>query len=187
MEETLIREVEMTEEQYIEFELHSDIRHEYVNGKLIDMPGEADFNNEIAQAILIIFRKFFKPLGYRCYIQDVKVKTPGEKRYFYPDVFITKEQPGESSKYIKAQPEIIVEVLSKRTRKYDTVDKFINYQKFDSLQYYITVEPDFTLVTLYSRTADGSDWEMESFTDRNGTVLLPYYNFTLSISEIYEG
>lgn len=183
----LTQEVQMTEEEYIQFELNSEIRHEYVNGKLIDIPGESLFNNEIAQSLLIIFRKQLKPFGYNCYIQDVKVKVPGENKYFCPDLFITKEDRSTGNKYIRNQPEIIVEVLSKRTRKYDTIDKFINYQKFDSLQYYILIEPDFPLVTLYYRSDDGTDWLMETFTDKNGTVALPSYNFTLSISEVYEG
>ena len=35
----------LSEDEYISFELESDIKHEYVNRKLIDMPGESDLNN----------------------------------------------------------------------------------------------------------------------------------------------
>ena len=154
---------------------------------MIDMPVELLFKNEIAQSLLIIFRKHLRPIGYKCYIQDVKLKVPGESKYFYPDLFVTKEESSIGNKYIRNRPEIIVEVLSKRTRKYDTIDKFINYQKFDSLQYYILIEPDFPLVTLYYRSDDGTDWLMETFAEKNGTIVLPHYNFTLSIREIYEG
>ena len=32
-------EKKLSEKEYIQFELQSDIKHEYVNGKLINMPG----------------------------------------------------------------------------------------------------------------------------------------------------
>ena len=44
----IISEQTFTEEEYILAELQSDIRHEYVNGKLIEMAGESDLHNEIA-------------------------------------------------------------------------------------------------------------------------------------------
>jgi hypothetical protein len=33
------REKKLSEKEYIQFELQSDIKHEYVSGKLIDIPG----------------------------------------------------------------------------------------------------------------------------------------------------
>jgi len=38
----IAHEKKLSENEYIQFELQSDIKHEYVNGKLIDMPGESD-------------------------------------------------------------------------------------------------------------------------------------------------
>ena len=74
------------------------------------------------------------------FIEGVKVKLPDENKYFYPDVFITKEPLSKGTIYIKERPELIVEVLNESARKYDTVDKFINYQRFNSLQYYMLID-----------------------------------------------
>jgi Uma2 family endonuclease len=38
----------LTVEQYIQQELQSDVRHEYINGQLFEMAGEKDINNEMA-------------------------------------------------------------------------------------------------------------------------------------------
>ncbi len=176
------RDIALTEEEYISFELQSDIRHEFVNGKLIDMPGESDLHNDIVSNILIALKTILKQKGYNVYMESVKIKVPQEAKYYYPDIFVTKEKTG-IKEYIKHQPELIVEVLSESTRKYDTVDKFINYQKFPSLQHYILVEPDTTLVQLFYR--EGEDWEMRSFTKISDVLQFDALNISLSLKEIY--
>ena len=35
----------LTVEEYIQLELQSERRHEFINGQLIEMPGEKDINN----------------------------------------------------------------------------------------------------------------------------------------------
>ncbi|HXL55135.1 MAG TPA: Uma2 family endonuclease [Chitinophagaceae bacterium] len=175
------RDIALTEEEYINFELQSDIRHEFVNGKLIDMPGESLLHNHIVSNILIALKQALQNKEYNIFIEDVKVKLPNESKYYYPDVFVTKEKI--TNAFIVNQPELIVEVLSESTRKYDTVDKFINYQKFPSLQYYILVEPETTLVQLFYRADE--DWEMRSFTKISDLLQLDALNLTLSLKEIY--
>jgi len=177
------RDIALTEEEYINFELQSDIRHEFVNGKLIDMPGESDLHNDIVLTIAFLLKQELRQKGYNVYSESVKVKVPSEKKYYYPDVFATKELTGKVKQYIKHEPELIIEVLSESTRKYDTVDKFINYQKFPSLQYYILVEPETALVQLFYR--EGDDWEMRSFTKITDVLQLDALNISLSLKEIY--
>jgi Uma2 family endonuclease len=84
-------EKKLSEKEYIQFELQSDIKHEYVNGKLIDMPGESDLHNQLALNCCIILKMLSKDKGYSFFIEGVKVKLPDENKYFYPDVFIAKE------------------------------------------------------------------------------------------------
>ena len=116
-------------------------------------------------------------------MEGVKVKIPDELKYFYPDVFATKEITGTTKQYIKHEPEIIVEVLSETTRKYDMVDKFISYQKISSLQYYMLVEPEKILVQLFYK--ENGDWEATSFTNVDDVIFLPALNMQLSLHHIY--
>lgn len=44
----ITHEKKLSEKEYILFELQSDIKHEYLNGKLIDMPDESDLHNQLA-------------------------------------------------------------------------------------------------------------------------------------------
>ncbi len=83
------------------------------------------------------------------YINDVKVKAFGEEKYYYPDVFITKEPKTIDNRYIKSEPVLIIEVVSPSSQVNDYLDKYIAYTKIPSLQYYLIVEPDTTLINCY--------------------------------------
>ena len=51
------------------------------------------------------------------------MKAFGEEKYFYPDVFITKEKKTTANKYIKSEPVLIIEVVSPSLQVNDYVDK----------------------------------------------------------------
>lgn len=174
----------MSEKEYIAFELQSDIKHEYVNGKLIDMPGETDLHNQIAGNCFLLLKTLLKNKGYRLFFEGVKVKVPGENKYYYPDVFTTKEPLSNGSVYIKEKPELIIEVLSDSTRKYDTIDKFINYQQFDSLQYYLLVEPETVHISVFSRGEDG-DWNLDTYSRSTDIINLFKLDINFEAGEIY--
>lgn len=93
-------------EEYIQNELKSDCRHEYVNGQLIEMLGEKAINNKIAGFIYIFLMSHLYPKGYQVFNHDVKVSNHDRTKYFYPDVFITHETENETNQYIKIQPGI---------------------------------------------------------------------------------
>jgi Uma2 family endonuclease len=180
----VIHEKILSEEEYMRFELQSDIKHEYVNGKLIDMPGESDLNNQIAVNCCVLLKMLLRNKGYSFFVEGVKVKVPGESKYYYPDVFITKEPLSNGSVYIKEKPELIIEVLSDSTRKYDTVDKFINYQQFSSLQYYLLVEPETVLISVFSRN-DDDDWNLDTYSKSGDIINLPKLDISFEAGEIY--
>lgn len=180
----MTHEKKLSEKEYILFELQSQVKHEYINGKLIDMPGESDLHNQLALSCCILLKRLLKDKGYSFFIEGVKVKLPDENKYFYPDVFITKEPLSNGTIYIKEQPELIVEVLSESTRKYDTVDKFINYQRFDSLQYYILVEPETVFISIFSRI-ENDDWNLITYSKETDIIQLPKFGISFTAKEIY--
>jgi len=75
-------------------------------------------------------------------------------------------------------------VLSDSTRKYDLTDKFIQYQKISSLQYYLAVEPQKQLVIFYEK--DGTNnWLAKTYTALDETVQLPKLDASFALSDIY--
>lgn len=173
-----------TVEEYIQHEWQSECRHEFINGKLFEMPGEKDINNQMAGLIYILLINLLKEKGYQFYNHDVKVAIPGGKKYYYPDVFATKEKRNENNQYIKYEPELIVEVVSESTQVMDYVDKYIDYTKIASLNYYIIAEPETTLITVYEK--DETKWIARKFTNFDDIIKLEKMAIELQLKNIYQ-
>ena len=78
-----------------------------------------------------------------------------------------------------------MEVLSETTRVRDMTDKFIQYRKIETLNYYLLVEPEKFLVLLNLKNEKG-EWEMVSFTQNAEIISLPKLNISLSLADIYK-
>ena len=173
-----------TVEEYIQNELTSERKHEFVNGQLFEMPGEKDINNEIAFAIALVLHRFLKDKGYTLYSHDMKVAIPGGSKYYYPDVFVTKEEKNDSNSYIKYNPEIIVEVVSESSQVTDYVDKYIDYTKIPSLHYYLIIEPETILITVYSRD-ENNNRVAHKYTRMEDIVKLEKFGFEFAVKDVY--
>ena len=161
------------------------VRHEFINGNLIEMSGSSRDHHFICQNILLALLYSTKPLGFNVFIENMKIKIPNESQYYYPDIFITKEKQTDENKYVQFEPELIVEVLSETTRVKDMTDKFIQYRKIETLDYYLLVEPEKFLVLLNFKN-EKKEWEMISFTQKEEVISLPKLNISLKIADIYE-
>ena len=142
-------------QEYIQHEWSASLRSEFINGQLFEMPGEKAINNRIALRIVSFLMQYLSAKGYEIYAHDIKVKIYGEAKYYYPDVFVTREIENEANQYIKNEPELIVEVVSESSQVNDYVDKFIDYTKIPSLLYYLIVEPETLLLTVYAKSDIG--------------------------------
>ena len=64
-------------------------------------------------------------------------------------------------------------------------DKFIQYRKIETLNYYLVAEPEKFLVLLNFKNEKG-EWEMITFTQKDEIISLPKLNITLSLADIYK-
>lgn len=173
--------------EYIAIDEAGVQRHEYFFGKLIPMPGESLLHNEICIQLLTLFKFLLRNAGFKIYIENVKVNIEGQDVYVYPDIVVIKQQPEADlpyKDYILYSPLLIVEVLSDSTRKYDLTDKFIQYQKISSLQYYLAVEPQKNLVIFYERD-ETNNWIAKTYTALQDVIPLPKLNTSLLLGDIY--
>ena len=172
-------------EEYIQHEWSAAVRSEFINGQLFEMPGEQDLNNEIALRFAFLLMQFLVKRGYQIYAHDVKVKIFGESKYYYPNVFVTKELKNENNKYIKNEPELIVEVVSESSQVNDYVDKFIDYTKIPSLLYYLIIEPETLLLTVYAKSDNGG-WQAIKCTKPNDIVNLEKLEVSFTLQQVYQ-
>ena len=172
-----------TVEEYFEFEKHSEIRHEFVDGKVIAMPGELLPNIEISQNCFRTISDLFEDKGCETYIFNAKMAVNINNRYRYPDVVVTCEH--EPDLRMIQFPSLVVEVLSEGTQHVDKGDKLREYQSMPTVQYYLLVASDSIQVTLYSRI--GKNWQEEMFKTADDSVPLPFFDTNLPLKKIYKG
>ena len=172
-----------TVEEYFELEKHSDIRHEFINGKLIAMPGESVTANFIADNCGFKLRVMLYKKGYGITRHDVRAIIDDRKKYRYPDVGVVKRAEIMDSHAIR-RPEMLIEVTSENSVTTDRKDKLKEYTALPSLQYYLIVSQEEISVEVYSRGEKG--WIYKIYEDINAEIPLPHLDCALSLADIYE-
>ena len=174
-----------TVEEYFELEKHSDIRHEFVNGKLIAMLGESIVANRIAGNCSLPLQLAFEDTGYDILRHDIRAKINKNpiKSYRYPDVMMAK-RVDITDTHAVTKPILLIEVASDNSSKTDNDDKLREYTALPSTQYYLIVDQDEPLVKVYTRDEHG--WRFDVFTELEEEIHLTKLNFTLKLSQIYK-
>jgi len=175
----LHEEIDLTEEEYLKSELTSDIKHEFIDGRIYAMAGAGYNHNCIAGNV---FRKFGNHLeGNTCtpFMADMKVRLG--KDYVYPDVVVDCSKMSGADTYSE-NPLLIVEVLSRSTRKADATIKLLRYINLPSVQQYVMIESDFVSVQVLRRY---KHWLSEYYF-LGDSVTFESIGLTLTVEEIYD-
>lgn len=169
-------------DEYLEGELYSEIRHEYMNGYVHAMSGGSEQHNLLTLALASNLRSHLRGSPCRAFVNDMKVqiKTLHDERYYYPDVMVTC-QSNDNQRYFKQYPTLIIEVLSQSTERFDRCEKFEAYQKLATLEEYVLVAQAQQCVEIYRRR---NNWQPTVY--QTGTVTFETIGLTLPLETIYE-
>ena len=166
-------------EVYLRQEISSDIKHQLINGEIFAMGGASENHNLLAGNIFSEFKSRLKGLPCRSFMADMKLRVAED--FFYPDVMVVCREDNESE-YYKTAPTIIVEVLSKTTRKFDQTQKRLRCQTLPTLEEYVLIEQDKGEIQVFSRK-DG--WQ--SFYYYLGDQLIFHsLDITIPVEAIYD-
>lgn len=165
---------------YLKNELDSDSKHEYREGQMYAMAGASKNHQRITLNISSIFKTHLKNTPCDTFASDIKVKI-GDLAVFYPDVIVDCE-PETANEYYTEQPLIIVEVLSKSTRRMDETTKRRLYQTLPSLQEYVLIEQDIVDIEICRRS---EGWQPEHYFMGDG-IIFAAIELTVSVNDIYE-
>ncbi|MEB3309151.1 MAG: Uma2 family endonuclease [Snowella sp.] len=174
----------MTPEEYLRFERHSDIKHEYIDGEVYAMAGTTKVHNTISLNLAILFREKLKHSNCQTFIADIKVNILNENSFFYPDIVVTCDNNNDFNAYEIQFPKIIVEVFSLSTEKLDRGKKFQYYRTIPSLQEYILVSSQEYLIECFRRTQDNL-WTLQIYEDLDQIIRIESLNIDISLSDIY--
>ncbi|MEA5596468.1 Uma2 family endonuclease [Rivularia sp. UHCC 0363] len=176
-----------TPSEYLEFEVNSEERHEYINGEVICVTGGTPNHNQITGNFYASLNFGLKRQPYRVFVADQRIWIPQRRIYTYPDVMVVQGdlQLQQGRKDTILNPLMIVEVLSKSTRSYDKDEKFSVYRTIPTFQEYILIDQYTMQVEQYFKTGKNS-WTFSEYYDANETVSLNSINFEISLEDIYD-
>jgi len=165
---------------YLQSELNRDIKHEYLDGRIYAMDAASKNHQRIILNIGSIFRGHLRGSPCDTFVSNIKVRI-GDLAFFYPDVIVACQDDTDDNYYTE-KPTIIVEVLSKSTRRTDETTKHRLYQTLPSLQEYVLIEQDIVDVEVCRRS---QNWVSEHYF-MSDEVTFAAIDLTLPVSEIYE-
>ncbi|MBU2760673.1 Uma2 family endonuclease [Acidithiobacillus sulfurivorans] len=172
--------------EYLEGEERADIRHEYVAGQVYAMAGAKLRHNQIAGNLYGLLWQ--KARGSHCQVlnSDMKVRVEAVDAFYYPDVALRCGAPLSGDTLYLEDPCLIVEVLSASTANVDRREKLQAYQTLPSLQEYVLVDSEKTVVEVFRRHPEG--WWYELLNDPESDRLrCQCVDLALSVGDIYAG
>ncbi len=143
------------------------------------MAGGTDYHNRLATRFLLTIFNPAAEAGCEAFTENMLLKV-GSAAY-YPDVFVTCEEPLEGASY-KRTACLVVEVLSDTTEAIDRGEKLLAYQKLPGLQAYVLVSQLDRRLEVFRRMEDGG-WRYEVVEE--GAVQLPCVNVAVSLHDLY--
>lgn len=176
---------DLSPEEYLHLEEHSDIKHEYIDGQVYAMAGANDAHVTIALNLAALLRNHVRNSGCRVYIADMKVRIQSLNRFYYPDVMVTCDDRDRETLVYKQFPNLIIEVLSDSTEAFDRGDKFADYQQIESLQEYVLINTKRQRVECFRRGDDGL-WILQSYTSQQDSYQLQSIDFEGTMAALCE-
>lgn len=167
----------LTEQEYLEGELISEIKHELIDGYAYAMAGASKNHQRISTKLIQHFSSHLDNTPCEPFSSDIKVKVWQD--FFYPDVVVVCDD--KTNDDYTDSPLIIVEVLSKSTRKKDQSLKKQAYQSLANLQEYVLIEQDFVEIEICRRE---NHWQSEHYF-LGDEVHFKSIDLKLAVEEIY--
>lgn len=169
---------QISEEEYQQGELISEIKHEFIDGEVYAMSRASKNHDRIAGNVYTNLLPLLESSLCEPFFSDVKVKVGGN--FFCPDVMVVCDDRADNPYYSEI-PTILVEVLSKTTRRNDETIKRLAYQSIPSLQEYLLIEQDFVDVEVCCRK---NGWLSQHYI-LGDEFTLDSIGIVLSVEDIY--
>lgn len=174
----------MTPAEYLEWESHQEIRHEYCDGEVFAMAGGTKDHDDLAFNLRLTLIAQVRKQGCRMSGSDVKVMVKQGRLYRYPDLSISCDERDKTNSTFYEFPQLIVEVLSPGTEVVDRNQKFQEYMEIPTLQEYVLVSAEQIQVECFSR-GEGRMWLY--FPYKSGEIVrIESVGLDLPIEQIYQ-
>lgn len=178
-------ELPMSHEDYLEGEKVSEVKHEYVAGRVYAMAGASDAHNTVAGNLFALLRGHARGGPCRVFMSNMKLWVESADAYYYPDLLVSCSDKDRGAEYYKSHPTLVVEVLSKSTAAKDRGAKFAHYRTLSDLQEYVLIDPTRPSVEVFRRGNDGH-WVLFPSEQPGDEVEFASLDFRCGLDAIYE-
>ena len=177
----------ITEEEYLEFERNSEIKHEYYDGEIFATSGASEAHNLIVANLIAILGLHLKKKPCRVYPSYMRLKIEKTKVYAYPDVMIVcgHDKFADNKEDMLLNPDVIVEVLSDSTENYDRGKKFEHYRKIGSLKEYVLISQNTRKIERFLKT-EHLRWISDETDEEHTEIILESVGCALNLDEVYD-
>ena len=181
------RQSSMTVEEFLQWSLSQEERHELVDGvpvPLRAMAGAKAEHDVIVVNLIAELRNQLRgtPCGPRTADTAVRTKIRNVRR---PDVTI-ECAPVERGALEALNPVAVFEVLSPTTRKIDRSVKLQEYRRHPSLRVIVHLDPDLMDVIVYARDTAG-DWNDLRLDQPDECIVVPDTLVSIRLADVYDG
>ena len=180
---------DVSPEDYLRLERQSEVKHEYIKGKIRAMAGAGYSHNLICANLT---GEIYSQLrGKSCSVvgSDQRLQILSGRAFTYPDLTVVCGKPEfneEKKPDTLLNPTLLVEVLSPTTGQYDRSDKFMLYRQVPSLRQYLTLDSLSVHAELY--TLDGlGRWVLTETRDLAAVLDLASIGCQVPMAETYAG
>lgn len=174
-------------EDYLESELRSEVKHEFLGGEVHAMAGASNRHNEIATNATVSLGLRLRGTNCRPFNSDTKVRIEliEQTRFYYPDAMVVCDRNRADDQW-QDRPVLVVEVMSDSTRRIDLGEKRQGYLTIPTLKALLLLESEIVAATLYRRGPSGG-FLREDYAGGDAVVPLPELGIDLPLAELYEG
>ncbi|MEO1433527.1 MAG: Uma2 family endonuclease [Cyanobacteria bacterium J06633_8] len=175
--------VDSTIDEYLQFDLESLVRYEYLAGQVYPLLGDSHNLKIITENLFARLRTQLYGTGCQVFSSDMKVRVEDVNAFYYPEVSVVKDSQDRET-YFKNCPCLIAEVISPATERIDRNEKLFNYRQIPSLQEYLLVHQSEVKVEVYRKIYQNK-WLLETLT-QDSILKLQSVNAEITMAEIYE-
>jgi Uma2 family endonuclease len=173
-------------EDYLACELASSVKHEYLGGVVYAMAGARNAHNMISLNSTSSLHLRLRGKRCRPFNSDTKIRVrlPNQIRFYYPDGSVIC-RPNAQTDSFQDEAVVVIEVMSRSTRRIDEGEKKEAYLTIPSLAVYLLVEQSIPSVVAHRRTLQG--FIREVYQGLDAIIPLPEIETELPLAEIYDG
>ena len=176
----------LTPEEYLHIERAAEWKSEYIDGEMFPIAGASLRHVLIMTNLIRELSSVLREGPCTVYGADLRVATDRLRHYTYPDVVVVCDPVEFVDEHLDTltNPNVIAEVLSDSTEKYDRGAKFERYRAVPTISEYLLVSQDRVHVELYTRQPDGG-WFLREWNHSDAEIDLLSLHCRLKIAEVY--